>query len=543
MLCYKNKRMVRTCLNKRLIYLKKIVVLLFLITTSQMTSQDILWEKSYGGIHSEYLFDAQPTADYGFILAGSSLSGKSGNKNQDNKGDFDYWIWKMDERGDLDWQKSFGGVGADFLNSIQNTKDGGFILAGTSRSNKSGDKKNDSFGQDDYWIIKLNAEGGEEWQKTIGGSGQELLKAIRLTQDGGYIIGGSSGSSVSGLKTEPNYGSLDYWIVKLAANGTIEWQKTYGGQFSDKLESIEQTRDGGYILGGWSNSPKSGNKNEDSYGEGDFWILKLDKKGEIEWQRTLGGEQDDHLYVIFESNEGGFYAGGNTRSQITGTKDIANGKGADFWVLRLSENGEIVWQKTYDFGENDILTSMLENEDGTLLIGGHAKTENTGLSRADKKGINDYLALKIDNDGEEIWRQTIGSEGEDVLKKLVETRDGGYLLTGTSRGEPSRDKNTRRGRSDFWTVKLRDKDKKEKERYEGLEAFPNPTTGYTNVVVNHDFDEGTLRIFDINGREIKSFSVENRLIPVSLQGLSSGIYIINIKTNITTDSVKILKSN
>ncbi len=527
---------------RKILFWKIILLFAFIMKCSLPTwAQDILWEKSYGGIHSEYLFDAQPTADYGFILAGSSLSGKSGNKDQESNGDLDYWIWKMDERGDLDWQKSFGGTGSDFLNSLRTTKDGGYILAGTSRSNKSGDKSENAYGKSDFWIIKLNAEGGEEWQKTIGGNGRDLLKAIRPTQDGGYIIGGSSDSGVSGLKTEPNNGSLDYWVVKLKEDGAIEWQKSFGGRFLDKLESIEPTKDGGYILGGWSNSSTSGNKFEDSFGEGDFWILKLDKYGEIEWQRTLGGEEDDHLYVIFEAADGRFYVGGNTRSGATGLKQVSNGKGADFWILKLSENGEIVWQETYDIGENDILTSMTENEDGTLLVGGYAKTEKTGLSTADKKGINDYIALKIKDDGEEVWRQSVGSASEDNLRKLIETRDGGYLLVGTSLGGPSRDKNTGKGLNDFWVVKLRDKEKEEEERFKGLEAFPNPTEAYTNIVVNHDFENGNLRVFDISGREVLSFPIENRLIPINLQGLASGIYIATIKTEVAEESVKILK--
>jgi hypothetical protein len=120
-------------------------------------SQDILWEKSYGGTHADYLFDAQPTADYGFILAGSSLSNKTGNKTDDNQGDLDYWIWKMDEKGDLDWQKSFGGSGFDLLQSIKNTRDGGFILAGTSSSRTGFQKKEDCKGITDYWVIIFNS--------------------------------------------------------------------------------------------------------------------------------------------------------------------------------------------------------------------------------------------------------------------------------------------------------------------------------------------------------------------------------------------------
>jgi hypothetical protein len=179
-------------------------------------AQDILWEKSYGGKHAEYLMDAIPTADYGFILAGSSLSNKTGNKNDENKGDLDYWVWKMNENGDLDWQKSFGGAGSDLLQSIALTNDGGFILGGVSSSpgpSEGGetdfDKKDVCRGADDFWVIKLNAKGGEEWQVTLGGNAQEKLHSIKPTRDGGYILGGSSSSDQSADKKDNSFGNLD----------------------------------------------------------------------------------------------------------------------------------------------------------------------------------------------------------------------------------------------------------------------------------------------------------------------------------------------
>jgi hypothetical protein len=520
-----------------------LLLLCLLINTSNY-AQDILWEKSYGGIQSEYLFDAQPTADYGFILAGSSLSGKSGNKKQENIKDLDYWIWKMDEKGDLDWQKSFGGTGSDLLQSIQNTKDGGFILAGTSSSMKGADKKEDNYGQDDFWIIKLNAKGDEEWQKTIGGTGMDKLKTIQQTNDGGYIVGGSSASTISGIKTEINYGNLDYWVLKLDATGNIDWQKSFGGQFVDTLESIITTSDEGFLVGGWSNSPQSGNKEEDAFGEGDYWVLKLDKSGEVMWQRTYGGEDDDYLYMLLEAKDEGYILGGNSNSGATGNKKKSNGKGTDFWILKVTVNGSIDWEATYDFGKTDVLTSIFQNDDGSLLLGGHAKTENLGLKRSDKKGIDDYIALKITADGEERWRQSVGSSGEEVLSKLVETRDGGYLLAGTSAGEVSRDKNTGQGRKDFWVVKLKDKEKEEdKERYLGLEAFPNPTSSFTNVIVNHDFEKGSTSVYDISGKVVQYFEITSRTIPIDMQSLPVGVYIVTITTNVSTESVKILKGN
>ncbi|MCO6176127.1 T9SS C-terminal target domain-containing protein, partial [Flavobacterium sp. NRK F10] len=258
------------------------------------SAQDILWEKTYGGKHAEYLYDAIPTPDYGFILAGSSVSGKNGNKDEKNKGDLDYWVWKMDEHGNLDWQKSFGGNKEDLLQSIALTGDGGFILGGTSASDKGSDKTENSKGKEDFWIIKLNAKGQQLWQRTIGGSGMEKLLSIAQTKDNGYILGGTSSSNKTITpegqtpdlygKSEDSRGNLDFWVVKLSETGTIEWQRTIGGKYVDELRSIQPTTDGGYILGGYSNSPASGDKTEENYGLGDYWIVKLDAQGEIDWQ-------------------------------------------------------------------------------------------------------------------------------------------------------------------------------------------------------------------------------------------------------------------
>jgi len=551
--------------------MKKLYLLILLLPIFSH-SQDIQWEKSYGGKHSDYLFDAQPTADYGFILAGSSVSDKTGNKDQDNHGDLDYWIWKMSEKGELDWQKSFGGNGFDLLQSIKITRDGGFILAGTSSSGTGFQKGEDCKGITDFWVIKLDAAGAEQWQHTIGGSGQDELLCAFQTKDGGYILGGSSSSSPSSIlntspegkltpaaktdlfsKSDKSRGNMDYWIVKLDKEGKIEWQKTYGGQYTDELRSMEQTSDTGYILAGYSNSPISGEKADANKGVGDYWIIKINDTGEILWQKTYGADGDDQPYVIHQTNDGGYIIGGNSNSKnpLTPQGGIV-GNGTDYWILKIDEQGSVIWSKTFDFGKVDILTSLVENKDHTYLIGGHAQNEiarNTegllgkaiGMVTKEKEGINDYIALKINDQGEEIWSKTVGSGGEDILRKLIETRDGGYLMAGTSNSGSSRDKNSNIGGNDFWVVKLKDKTKIEKEKA-SIEAIPNPVVTFTNVIIGYDFKEGTATLVDIMGRTLQEFKIENRTVPVDLSSYSEGIYIIKIKTDVKTESVKVIKT-
>ncbi|CCG52182.1 Protein of unknown function precursor [Flavobacterium indicum GPTSA100-9 = DSM 17447] len=533
---------------------KLFVATMFCWTISN--AQEILWEKSYGGKHAEYLFDVLATPDYGFVLAGSSISGKTGNKEDANKGDLDYWLWKMDEKGDLEWQKSFGGNGVDMLYSVKITKDVGYILAGISNSSKSLDKKDDSKGGDDIWIVKLNAKGNELWQKTIGGKGQEKVSVIRVLSDGSYIIGGSSSSYKTRVatngqinpynKSEDTRGNLDYWIIKMKDDGSIVWQKTLGGKFVDELKDLVVLPNGNILAGGYSNSPISGDKTEENFGLGDFWLVELNTQGDLVWQQTLGAEAEDNLLAIEPTSDGGFIIGGNSNSSTSLVKTKGSRNGSDFWIIKFDKDKNIQWQETYDYGTYDVLTSIVENTDGTYLLGGYAQTEQKGnmnskIAKNDKEGISDYLALKINAKGEEIWTKSIGSKGEEVMKKLLETRDGGYVLAGTSKGTSSRDKQSNIGGSDFWVVKLKDKDKPLKEKLP-IEAFPNPVITFTNVIVGYEYDYGTATVYDINGRQLQQQDLKGeRTLPFELVNYPNGIYIIVVKTNKEEHSVKIIK--
>jgi hypothetical protein len=535
-----------------------IIIFIGIIVFQKNYAQDILWEKSYGGKHAEYLYDIIPTPDYGFIMGGSSISKKTGNKTEDNKGDLDYWIWKMDEKGDLDWQKNFGGVGQDLLKVVLLTNEGGFLLAGQSNSNEGQDKKENSRGQSDFWIIKLNAKGGEEWQRTIGGIGQDNLSSIVRTRDGGYVVGGSSASGISGDKKTEHYGGLDYWVMKLDADGTIVWQQSFGGIYNDELSSIVLTQDGGYLLGGSSNSSESGNKTEKHLGAYDYWIVKLDKEGNEQWQKSIGSKGNDQLSNLLVAKDGNYIIGGNSNSESGDDKRTNNENGSDFWILKLDKDTrEILWQATYDIGKDDMLMSLIENDDQSLLLGGYTHGERVKskskalkprISKVKeeieplKKGTADYVVLKLDSTGEEKWRNSVGSDGEDLLKKVIETRDGAYLLGGTSNGSISRDKNSTKGGRDFWIVKLKDKQKPPKDRVT-IESIPNPAIDYTNIIIGYEFKKGTATLVDLGGRVLQQFEIQDRTVPINLQGLPDGIYIVNIKTDISNDGVKIIKKN
>lgn len=209
----------------------------------------IEWQTTIGGSEYERLSTIQESEEGGYIIGGFSTSDISGDKTVINNGSDDYWILKLDVDGNIDWQKVYGGNNSDFHGYTQQTSDGGFILSGHSYSRISGDKTEDSIGYSDFWIIKIDAIGNIEWQNTIGGNNFDLLYCpVKQTTDGG-IFWVVSDSGMSGDKIEPSIGSLDMWIIKLDESGNIDWQNTIGGSSVDELKSIEQTDDGGFIIG------------------------------------------------------------------------------------------------------------------------------------------------------------------------------------------------------------------------------------------------------------------------------------------------------
>lgn len=517
------------------------------ILLNPLFAQEIEWQQVLGGVHSEYLYDMKATPDYGFLLAGSSFSDDSGNKKGKGQGDLDYFIWKMDETGKMEWQKTFGGTKSDFLYTASLTQEGGFILGGSSDSPQSGDKLDDGFGNMDFWILKLNPEGEEEWQITLGGIGNDQLQSIQQTSDGGYIIGGSSNSSpimneegkIIGNKSEESKGSLDYWVIKLSSEGEIGWEKTFGGIFSDQLKSIQITEQG-YLLGGKSNSPLSGNKTTENLGMNDYWLVQLNKQGEIQWQKSYGGKGDETLTQILET-ENGYLLAGSSNSKTSDTKKSDTVNGTDFWVMEINKQGEILWDNSYDFGKWDVLVNITKAEKNTYLIGGYASSETSG-KRTDNKGINDYIALKINQRGEMIWDKTLGGIDTDQLKGLVQTRDGGYILAGNSDSKKSDDKDQASiGGNDYWIVKLKNEDKKTDEERKLVEVYPNPTYQYTNVIISQDFQEARVQVFDMTGKQLQHKTLPYRSTPIDLQGYPPGVYVFKIVLDGQITEVKAIK--
>jgi len=326
-----------------------------ILESSAETGEDVkTWAMAFGGALNDGAYSIQQTSDGGYIIAGFAtfLVGPTG---------YDFCILKLSPSGNIEWQRAYAGSSLDTAHSIQQTADGGYIVAGSKRSSGPG--------SGDFWILKLSPWGDVEWQKTYGGSDSDSADSIQQVADEGYIVAGPTYSFGAGMR--------DFWILKLSSSGDVEWQKAYGGSDTDIAHSIQQTADGGYIVTGSTRSFGAGN--------GDFWILKLDSGGDVEWQKAYGGSDTDIAHSIQQTADGGYIVAGYTHS-------LGAGNG-DFWILKLDSGGDVEWQRAYGGSRSDMAQSIQQTSDGGYIVAGMTRS---GFGRI---GSGDFLILKLDSGG------------------------------------------------------------------------------------------------------------------------------------------------
>lgn len=371
----------------------------------------IFWSKTYGGSDSEYSSNGLTSNDGGFIMFGETYS-NDGNVSGYHGGG-DYWIVKVDSTGNILWSNCFGGSSREGANELAYSNDQGFILIGASFS-IDGDVTG-NHGAYDCWLVKLDQEGELQWEKALGGSGMDIGISIGSTDDGGYILGATTDSQDGDVQCL-NHGFYDAWIIKINIWGNIEWQRCYGGSNGDGPNKIIQTSEGGYIFAGTTNSNDgdiSGN-----HGENDIWVVKMDSLGFIEWNKCYGGSHDDIAYFIQE-NENGFYiVGGATYSNdgnVIGNH--SNPTLCDSWVFKLSTSGNIIWQQCLGGDQNDNFHVVLIAPGGKFTFAGTSNTWDLSgdvLCTNHKPGKYDvWVAETLDSSY--VGLQTIYHESKDVI--------------------------------------------------------------------------------------------------------------------------------
>lgn len=308
-----------------------------------------LWEETYGGADDEWGHSMIQISDGGYIIVGSKRSAAA---------DKDVYLIKVDENRKLRWGRTYGGASDDVGYSVQETSDGGYIIAGYTYSERLFDT--------DFYLIKTDAKGRTLWERTYGGTDSDKAYSVRVTPDGGYIVAG-----YTVVEWVFGRGELDAdaYLIRTDADGDILWEMTYGWERIEWGNSVQTTSDGGYIIAGYTTST--------SEGDADVYLIKTDAEGDTLWTETYGGPDDDWGYSVQETADGGYIVGGYAKSFGEGDADI--------YLIKTDAEGDILWTGIYGGTDDDVGYSVQETADGGYIVAG---------SRMYGSGINDVYLVK-----------------------------------------------------------------------------------------------------------------------------------------------------
>ncbi|MCW3162840.1 T9SS type A sorting domain-containing protein [Chryseobacterium oryctis] len=516
---------------------------LMMCTILSVSAQEVVWQKDIKSSTQDFLSQVTTTIDQQYLISGSSIqtSKQQSTENKQNNG-YDFHLVKLNQQGEEVWEKYFSGSNHDFLSATVATQEGGFLLAGTSYSGKGLDKKEESKGGSDIWLVRINEFGDEMWQKTIGSNTDEEAKAVVQTTDLGFFV---AGSFVSAQDSQyKGFGSKDVLVIRLDKNGGIASQIVLGGKGLDEVEKMIPTKDGGVLVGIYSRSGMNGSKKTENFGEGDYWIIKLNKDGKLEWEKNFGGKGDDHLRTLSLTSTG-YLVGGESRSERSGNKTSGLEEGTDIWLISINEKGEEIWQQSYNFKNRDVLMGMSvihsadDKSSKGILLGGYTQAE--GRIEADDET---FWMLYLNSEGKEEWRKHVKGESrkrEERLSDIKLNRDGSIILAGTSAEEL--------GKENWKIVKLGDKQIDQLIEKQNIRIYPNPVSDYAYVEIGFDPSTGSgqvfeaeINLFDMSGRQLQSLKTKNNVTKINTQNLIQGAYLVTIKTNENkTANAKLIK--
>lgn len=500
--------------------MKKIILKFSLLIVSLTTyaQPSVQWKNVFGGTFQDDAYSVQQTTDGGFIIAGYTNSNNGDVTG--NNGGTDFWVVKLNSIGAIQWQKALGGTLGDAAFAIEQTFDGGYIVAGQSSSN-DGDVSghHGSTFTYDYWVVKLDSFGTIQWQKSLGGTGYDAVTSIQQTDDSGYIVAGQSSSNNDDV-TGHHGATYDYWIVKLNSIGTIVWQKSLGGADVDVAYSIQQTTDNGYIVAG--NSYSIDGDVSSNIGSSDCWIVKLDFTGSIQWEKSYGGTQPDFAYSVKQTFDGGYIFGGQSYS-IDGDVTSNQGQG-DYWVVKLDSTGIIQWQKSYGGTGDEFVYSLQQTSDGGYILGGSSDSINGDILGT---YIRDYWLVKIDTMGTIEWQKSLGGTNGDWANCIQQTSDNGYIVAGFTYSNDG-DIIGNNGNSDFWIVKLNAlfTENVEKMKENNFKIYPNPFSNSATIEISTEHKiKYDFILYDQLGREVKKMvNITEKKIVFEKDNLNSGMY-------------------
>ncbi len=470
---------------RRIFFISLALVLQFSIVYCQ--APDTLWTRSYGGSNFDDGVDIGITSDGGYIIAGETESFGHGSS--------DVWLLKTGNNGDTLWTRTFGGSGVDRAVEVQQTRDGGYIIAGETNSFGAGSY--------DVYAIKTDSSGDTVWTRTFGGTGTDKGRGVRQTDDGGFIIVGFTQSYGAG--------DNDVWLIKTDLNGDTAWTQTYGGIGNDFGRRVRQTFNSGYIIAGGTSS----------YGSGDidYWLIKTDSLGVLLWSRTFGEGGDDYCRSVEQTADSGFI--------VCGDRGYESADSTDIWLIKTSANGDSVWSLARDSNQQGYYCLSVEEiqDRGYVTAGWYWSL--TGSSY-------DVFLFKCDANGSIDWDFSLPGSQNDKFKSVQQTIDGGFIAAGHTFSQGA-------GSGDAFLIRLDQEGNLvgDSHQIQPLEftlypPYPNPFN-QRSLVSFHLKREGLIRlaVYDIAGREAAVLA--EGFYPAGAHravweaaGVASGVYLVRL---------------
>jgi len=474
----------------------------------------IQWQHSYGGTATDESSFVISTYDGGFIMVGKTKSNDGDVVG--NHGDSDFWIVKLDSLGNNEWKKCYGGSMYEAAGSVIQSNDGSYVVSG-SASSSDGDVGHADF-NGDYWIIKVDNSGTLQWEYTYGGTDMEYeMNTIIQTSDEGYIVSGTSESTDGDVSCGPLQLGHNYWIVKLDSAGHLQWQNCFGGTDIDEAGAIKETTDHSFIITGYSSS-QDGDVTS-NHGSADAWVIKIDSSGNLLWQKSLGGSSGDLLLSSLVLNDGNYFLLGTSNST---DGDVTGNHGdQDFWLVKLDTAGNLLWQKCFGGSSSDLGKYIEATSDGNFILGGITGSNDDDVSG--NHGDFDFWLLKIDSMGNIIWQKCLGGSAEEFCYRMTakETGDGGYIMSGFSASSDG-DLTLNHGGfncgwsscPDYWIVKLnQDITRVETNNMiSDFSCFYNPIDGKIHV----SFSSNTLSKINLSLVDLLGRSCEEQILDTKL---------------------------
>jgi hypothetical protein len=429
---------------------RHLFIVFFIVSTLNIYAQEndfleVTFSHNYGGSNDEQFFGGSGCADGGFVMGGLSLSDDH-DLLQVNIDSANIFIVKCDSYGNKKWSRTYGGNRYDKTRYIMEDSDQNLVMVGGSTST-DGDINN-NYGYGDLFVAKLNPAGDVIWFKNYGGSNWEGGRYVIETHNGNYVFCGYTGSTDHDI-SDGGRGLHDGWLTKIDRNGNVIWSHTYGGKSVDRIRSVVELDDGGFMFTGGTKSNSldvSGN-----HGMDDLWAGRVDSLGNLLWNKVYGGSETDKAYHISKTSSNTFLLTGHSNS-IDG--DITNPHGAlDGWIIEIDINGNLLWQNTIGGSNNDRFYRSFESSDGGIITAGSSASDDFDVEGMDCLSGDSYFILKHDMNRNFMWGDCFGGSKSDISNDLVLLSDSSFVLMGDSRsGDGAVSDNY--GMYDYWIMKL-----------------------------------------------------------------------------------------